>query len=237
MGQERARSFLKKVDASRFAATVEADILRGEWTDPRLSKTTVSEWSERWYRTKSALKPKTLAGYDSNLRVHVLPAFGDYELRHLDRMAVEEWVADLQAFGLGPSAVRQARQVLNSMMKLAVEAGYLLVNPVTGGDDAPPKRSRNAVLVGRRGRTTCRCYPTALCAPCVPPCLRRAPVGRSGRGPPQTLSPASVASRSGRVARRGQGSARVRNDKNPSAADGGDPRFSRRPTGRTSCSK
>jgi len=108
------------------------DILRGEWTDPRLSKTTVAEWSERWYRTKSSLKPKTLAGYDSNLRVHVLSAFGDYELRHIDRMAVEEWVADLQAFGLGPSAVRQARQVLNSMMKLAVEAGYLLVNPVTG---------------------------------------------------------------------------------------------------------
>ncbi|CAN5808031.1 site-specific integrase [soil metagenome] len=131
-GHERARSFLKKVDANRFAVTVESDILRGEWTDPRLSKTTVAEWSERWYRTKSGLKPKTLASYDSNLRVHVLPVFGDYELRHVDRMTVEEWVADLQASGLGPSAVRQARQVLNSMMKLAVEAGYLLVNPVTG---------------------------------------------------------------------------------------------------------
>ncbi len=47
-GHERARSFLKKVDANRFAVTVEADILRGEWTDPRLSKTTVAEWSERW---------------------------------------------------------------------------------------------------------------------------------------------------------------------------------------------
>ena len=131
-GHKRARSFLKKVDANRFAVTVESDILRGEWTDPRLSRTTVAEWSERWYRTKSGLKPKTLAGYDSNLRVHVLPVFGDYELRHVDRMAVEEWVADLQAFGLGPSAVRQACQVLNSMMKLAVEASYLLVNPVTG---------------------------------------------------------------------------------------------------------
>jgi integrase len=131
-GQERARSFLKKADADRFAATVEADILRGEWVDPRLSKTTVVEWSERWLRTKAGLKPKTLAGYESHLRAHVLPAFASQELRHLDRMAVEEWVADLQTSGLGPSAVRQARQVLNSMIKLAVEAGYLLVNPVTG---------------------------------------------------------------------------------------------------------
>ena len=145
-GHERARSFLKKVDASRFAVTVEADILRGEWTDPRLSKTTVAEWSEPWYRTKSGLKPKTLAGYSSNLRVHLLPVFGDYELRRVDRMAVEEWVADLQASGLGPSAVRQARQVLNSMMNLAVEAGYLHVNPVTGVT-APRQNDREMLFL------------------------------------------------------------------------------------------
>lgn len=131
-GRERARSFSKKADADRFAVTVEADILRAEWTDPRLSKTTVVEWSERWLRTKAALKPKTLAGYESILRTHVLPTFGHLELRHIDRMSVEEWVADLQASGLGSSAVRQARQVLYSMMKLAVEAGYLLTNTVAG---------------------------------------------------------------------------------------------------------
>jgi len=131
-GRERARSFLRKADASRFAVTVEADRIRGKWTDPRLSKTTVAEWSQRWLRTKAHLKPKTLAGYESNLRAHVLPVFGSDQLRHVDRMAVEEWVADLQASGLGPSGVRQARQVLNSMMTLAVEAGYLVVNPVAG---------------------------------------------------------------------------------------------------------
>ncbi|NIA26266.1 MAG: tyrosine-type recombinase/integrase [Gammaproteobacteria bacterium] len=131
-GRERARSFLRKSDADRFSVIVEADKLRGEWTDPRLSKTTVAEWSDRWLRTKAHLKPKTLVGYKSNLRAHVLPTFGGFELRHVDRMAVEEWVADLQASGLGHSGVRQARQVLNSMLKLAVEAGYLVANPVTG---------------------------------------------------------------------------------------------------------
>ncbi|MGH8924014.1 MAG: tyrosine-type recombinase/integrase [Acidimicrobiia bacterium] len=131
-GKERAKSFPRKADAERFAVTIEADKLRGEWTDPRLSKTTIAEWSDRWLRTKSHLKPKTLAGYESNLRAHVLPAFGSHELRHVDRMAVEEWVADLQGRGLGASGVRQARQVLNSMMQLAVETGYLVVNPAAG---------------------------------------------------------------------------------------------------------
>ncbi|MDH3539409.1 MAG: site-specific integrase [Acidimicrobiia bacterium] len=129
-GRERSRSFLRKVDADRFMATVQADLIRGDWTDPRLSQIAVEEWAERWLRTKAHLKPKTLAGYRSNLHAHVLPAFGRYQLRHVDRMAVEEWVADLQASGLGPSGIRQARQVLNSMLTLAVDAGYLPSNPV-----------------------------------------------------------------------------------------------------------
>jgi integrase len=129
-GRERSRSFARKVDADRFMATVQADLIRGDWTDPRLSQVTVDEWAERWLRTKAHLKPKTLAGYQSNLHAHVLPTFGRYQLRHVDRMAVEEWVADLQASGLGPSGIRQARQVLNSMLTLAVDAGYLAANPV-----------------------------------------------------------------------------------------------------------
>jgi integrase len=132
LGRERSRSFARKADADRFMATVQADLIRGDWTDPRLSKITVEEWAERWFRTKSDLKPKTLAGYRSNLQAHVIPAFAGYQLRHVDRMAVEEWVADLQASGLGPSGIRQARQVLNSMLTLAVDAGYLPSNPVEG---------------------------------------------------------------------------------------------------------
>jgi len=112
-----------KADADRFMATVQADLIRGAWTDPRLSMTTLAEWSQRWLVTKTHLKPKTLAGYRSNLDAHVLPVFGDYQLRHIDRMATEEWIANLQASGLGPSGVRQARQILNAMLTLAVDAG------------------------------------------------------------------------------------------------------------------
>ena len=45
-GRERSRSFLRKVDADRFMATVQADLIRGDWTDPRLSQLTLEEWAE-----------------------------------------------------------------------------------------------------------------------------------------------------------------------------------------------
>lgn len=131
-GRERSRSFARRADADRFLATVQADLVRGEWTDPRLARIPVEEWSRRWLATKRHLKPKTLAGYESILHAHVLPTFGSYQLRHVDRMADEEWMADLQATGLGASGVRQARQLLNSMLRLAVDAGYLPTNPVDG---------------------------------------------------------------------------------------------------------
>ncbi|MDF1556369.1 MAG: hypothetical protein P1P84_25105 [Deferrisomatales bacterium] len=101
----------------------------------------MAEWSERWLRTKAHLKPKTLVGFESNLHAYVLPTFGELELWHVDRMAIEECVADLQASGLGHSGVRHARQVLNSMLQLAVEAGYLVANPAIGMKSRPPVRS------------------------------------------------------------------------------------------------
>jgi len=131
-GRERSRSFARKADAEKFKSTTEADLVRGEWHDPRLSRMAVTVWAERWLRTKAHLKPYTRAGYESLLRVHILPRWGELELRHIDRLGVEEWVAGLRAAGLSASRIRQARQVLNSMMKLAVETGYLTVNPVEG---------------------------------------------------------------------------------------------------------
>ena len=40
-GMERARNFRRRIDAERFLVTIEADKVRGSWTDPRLARTTV----------------------------------------------------------------------------------------------------------------------------------------------------------------------------------------------------
>lgn len=72
-GRERARTFPRKIDAERFLALVEVEKVRGEWVDPEAGKITVAEFSERWYATTVALKPKTRAGYRSLLDSRILP--------------------------------------------------------------------------------------------------------------------------------------------------------------------
>jgi len=42
------RTFLTKGDASRYLATVEADLARGQFIDPRSGSVTLGQWAEQW---------------------------------------------------------------------------------------------------------------------------------------------------------------------------------------------
>jgi integrase len=130
--RERSRSFRKKIDANRFAVATESSKLRGEWVDPQLSKTRFGEWAERWMSTTVGLKPKTRQGYESLLRAHLLPAFGNVSLARIQPVDVREWVARLNAKGLSSSRMRQAHHLLSMILKAAVESGYLARTPCVG---------------------------------------------------------------------------------------------------------
>ena len=104
----------------------------GTFSDPGLGRTHYRDWADRWFGLLIDLRPKTLVGYDSLLRTHVLPEFGDTELRRITRLRVREWVAGLEQSGLSPSRIRQAHQVLHASLKAAIDGGYLTINPAAG---------------------------------------------------------------------------------------------------------
>ncbi len=131
-GRERSRSFRRKADAERFAVSVESSMLRGEWIDPRLGKTTFGEWAARWMPTTAALKPKTRAGYESLLRTYLIPRFGHAPLARIEPVQVHEWIADLVASGLSPSRIRQCYFLLSNILKAALESGYIARTPCVG---------------------------------------------------------------------------------------------------------
>ena len=130
--KELTKTFRRKTDAEQFLIQVESKKQRGEWINPDRAAIKLVDWSERWLATRSHLKPKTLEGYESLLQIHVLPHFGNSSLDRIEPLAVEEWVALLRQKGLSSSRVRQAHQVLNSILKSAVRNRYLLSNPAEG---------------------------------------------------------------------------------------------------------
>jgi integrase len=124
------RTFPSKADANRYLAQVEADLLRGAWTDPRLARITFGEWVERWWPTTADLRPGTRTFYDYLLRRLLLPAFEDTPLGRIDPMTVRSWLAGLHELGeVTPTTIAKAYRLLRRILYVAVEAGYLPRNP------------------------------------------------------------------------------------------------------------
>jgi integrase len=123
------RTFATKADAGRYLATVEADLLRGEWADPRLGRTTFGEWADRWLDSTMNLRANTKAGYRTILRQYLRPAFQPYPLASIDVLAIRTWLARLEVEGVGQATRAKAYRLLARILGAAVEARYLGVNP------------------------------------------------------------------------------------------------------------
>jgi integrase len=130
-GEERTKTFDRKVDADRFLSSVQVQLAQGDWADPRLGRTTFKEWSEDWLRTTVHYKPKTRAGIESLLKIHLLPAFGSHPLGRITQMHVRSWVAEASG-RMSAARLRQAYWLLSKILGTAVEVGYLAKTPCVG---------------------------------------------------------------------------------------------------------
>ena len=94
-GRERSKTFERKTDAIRFAATVTADVVRGDFIDPQAGKTTVGEMAARWQATRSHLAQSTRDQDRHYLDSLILPTFGARAVAGIRRSEVETWMASL----------------------------------------------------------------------------------------------------------------------------------------------
>lgn len=131
-GRPRERSFRRVEDARSFAKTVEADVVRGEFLDPSKAKRHFDELAEIWLGTLGGRKLKTVVGYRSSLRSHVLPAFGGMAVGRIEPSDVRTFLSSLQDAGAGTGTVREARKILRLVLNTAVEVGAIKANPCDG---------------------------------------------------------------------------------------------------------
>jgi integrase len=124
------RTFPSKAEANRYLAQVEADLLRGAWTDPRLARITFGEWAERWQQTAADLRPGTRTVYGYLLRRFLMPAFAPIPLGRIDPLTIRAWLGSLHDAGeVTPTTIAKAYRLLRRILNVAVEAGYLPRNP------------------------------------------------------------------------------------------------------------
>jgi integrase len=110
---------------------VEADMLRGEWVDPRSGQTSFSEWVDQWLRANPAKRPTTLARDESVLRTHFAPLLGPRPLASITRLDVRRTV-DVMTATVSPATARTNYGVLSAVFNAAVEADMIARSPCRG---------------------------------------------------------------------------------------------------------
>jgi integrase len=126
-----SETFATKTDADRWLAMVEADMLRGEWVDPRSGETIFSEWVDQWLRSNPTKRPTTLARDESVLRTHFLPLLGPRPLASITRLDVRRTV-DVMTARVSPATARTNYGVLSAVLNAAVEADMIARSPCRG---------------------------------------------------------------------------------------------------------
>ncbi len=82
---------------------------------------------EKFYR--ATLKPTTWSSYETNMRIHVLPVFGQLHLDELTRAKMKEFVAGLVEKGLARDSIRLILAALGIVYNQAIEDKIVSENP------------------------------------------------------------------------------------------------------------
>ena len=125
-GRSHGRSFSRKVDADRFARSVEVDMERGDWFDPQAGQMLVREWAATWLKASMSLSPTTVQTYRRDLDESVLPRFGATRLSKVTPEDIEAWLADELDIGLAPSSVHRHYRTLRRVLQVAVQKQKIL---------------------------------------------------------------------------------------------------------------
>ena len=91
------------------------------------------------YRALKLVKQKgtTEHGYETNIRAHYLPEFGDMELSEITIEAVQAFLNQKALEGKAVQTLKNLKWGLSSMFVAAIKYGYMKSNPARGADLPP----------------------------------------------------------------------------------------------------
>jgi hypothetical protein len=130
-GEQRNKTFTRKIDAERFLASVESAKTLGSFVDPAMSRLTVGTWATHWLENQTHLKPSTKERYAGILREHIRPKWDGVQLANVAHADVQTWVSAM-AKTRSPATVRKVHRVLSLILDMAVKDGRLSRNVASG---------------------------------------------------------------------------------------------------------
>ncbi|WP_327689295.1 site-specific integrase [Streptomyces tubercidicus] len=129
-GTEKSKSFPdgKKRLAEKWLTNIEADMSRGEYVDPRASRTTFRQFAEKWVKNQTTDETSRTA-VESRLRLHAYPYIGSRPLGSFKAEHIRDWTGELKKAIPSANYRRAIFENVSSVMNAAIDDGVLLRNP------------------------------------------------------------------------------------------------------------
>lgn len=154
-----SRTFLTRRDAEDWLSQQHRLIRSGEWRSPaeQAAEAEARETSRRnrtfetyaraWLEGRHDLRATTRQSYETSLRRHLIPAFGDQPIDEITVMDVRTWFA---AYGKRtPAARAHAYQVLGAIMRQAEDDEVIPRSPVRVKAGGKARVSREPQVLSR----------------------------------------------------------------------------------------
>lgn len=129
-GPQRARHFDRKVDAERFLARIQSQLLDGSYVDPAAGTRLFGEYAASWQAVQ-VHRPTTVAQVDNHLRNHALPFFGARTIAPIRPSEVQAWVRGRTEV-LAPATVEVVFRIFGAILNAAVDDRIIARSPATG---------------------------------------------------------------------------------------------------------
>ncbi|WP_255951001.1 tyrosine-type recombinase/integrase [Streptomyces odontomachi] len=145
-GTEKSKSFPdgQKRVAEKWLTNIEADMSRGQYVDPRASRTTFQQYAERWAAAQTTdVATRTVIG--TRLRLHTFPYIGSRPLGSFHPEHIREWSRALESAGLSTSYRRGIFSTVSSVFRAAADDRLIARNPCRAGSVRAPKPAAGRV--------------------------------------------------------------------------------------------
>ena len=138
-------TFASKADVLAFLSTVEADLRRGAWLDPRSGQVTFDELAKEWLTSNPAKRSSTMSRDEAILRNHLVPVLGDVPISSVTKLQLQQMI-NAWTSEAAPRTVRRQFDVLRAVFAYAV-ANEMLARTPCGGAKLPAAQIRRRVAL------------------------------------------------------------------------------------------
>ncbi|WP_031026100.1 tyrosine-type recombinase/integrase [Streptomyces albus] len=138
-GTEKSKSFpdRQKRRAEAWLSQTEADMLRGQYVDPKSARVTFQQYAEPWIAAQTT-DLTTRVAVETRLRLHAFPRLGTRPLGSFRPVHMREFVRELERDPMAQTYARTIYANVRAVLSAAVDDGYLARNPCAARSVRPP---------------------------------------------------------------------------------------------------